>query len=162
MTCLHLSTCWTLNLSHNNSETSHIYRGQITWAFLTARIVTGHRELHGRLVLHVDNVVPLDRIHVAQLLTGELDSSVENLCKVKDIVTLFSAKTAAGMRAWLLSSVNWPVRLFRRSSVVPLPVDLSKLESTERANFFSRSVWPRMIRRLSRGIVRTLLRAMRT
>lgn len=64
-------------------------RQQLTRAILTAWIVVGHRELHGRLVVHVDNVIPLDCFHVAQLLTGELDSSVENLCKDKESFTLF-------------------------------------------------------------------------
>lgn len=60
-----------------------VHRCQLTCAILTEWIVTGHWELHGRLALHVDNVMPLYCFHVAQLLAGELDSSVENLCKSK-------------------------------------------------------------------------------
>lgn len=69
------------------------------------------------------------------------------------------------------SSVTWrlkigwrfgPVRLFRSSSLVPWPVLLSKLAITNRANFFSKSEWPRMMRRLSRWILDTVFKAIST
>lgn len=87
MTFLYLSLCWPPMFEN------HIKNEKLRFALRTAWVVTGHWELHGWLALHVDDVIPLYRFHVAQLLTWEPNSSVQNLCKSKSAChTTFHSK----------------------------------------------------------------------
>lgn len=56
-----------------------LYTYEFWYKVLTKWIVVELGELHaGLAVLSVDDVVPLDGLHVAQLVTGEAHSSIED------------------------------------------------------------------------------------